>query len=95
MSRIQRELGKKAGETLYEQAKGIDNKPLNFEHERKSVSAEVNYGIRFKNKEEALTFMQKLSEEVASRLKDVGMKTKSVTLKVMIRAADAPVVRSN
>lgn len=88
------ELGNKIGETLLDQARGIDKKPLNFEHERKSVSAEINYGIRFTMKEEALTFIQSLSEEVHTRLQDTGMKAKCVTLKLMIRATEAPMVRT-
>lgn len=45
---LQKELGQKVGETILEQARGVDRKPLNYHHERKSVSAEINYGIRFK-----------------------------------------------
>lgn len=92
LSLLQSELGQKAGEILQEQARGIDRKPLNYNHERKSVSAEVNYGIRFKTMEECNNFLQALSLEVFNRLNDVGMKAKSLTLKLMVRAADAPVV---
>lgn len=56
------------------------------------MSAEVNYGIRFVSHDEALTFLNQLSEEVASRLKDTGMKAKCVTLKLLIRAEEAPTV---
>ena len=86
------ELGHKNGETLYDQAKGVDQKPLSYEHERKSVSADVNYGIRFVNNEEAFTFIESLSNEVYSRLTSVKMKAKCITLKLMIRAAEAPKV---
>lgn len=89
-SRLQADLGHKTAETLIEQARGIDSKPLNFEHERKSVSADVNYGIRFKDKMEALNFLQSLSEEVCNRLLDTGMKARCLTLKLLIRAPEAP-----
>ncbi|KAK9892481.1 hypothetical protein WA026_020471 [Henosepilachna vigintioctopunctata] len=88
---LQAELGQKIGETLLEQAKGIDRKPLNYNYERKSVSAEINYGIRFKKLEECYNFMQSLSQEVFNRLNDIGMRAKCLTLKLMVRAADAPV----
>ncbi|KAL3270733.1 hypothetical protein HHI36_021258 [Cryptolaemus montrouzieri] len=90
LSILQSELGQKVGETLMEQAKGIDKKPLNFHHERKSVSAEINYGIRFKTLEESYNFLQSLSQEVFNRLNDIGMKAKCLTLKLMVRSADAP-----
>lgn len=89
---IQNEIGHKAGETLKEQSRGIDKRPLNFHHERKSVSAEVNYGIRFKTLDDCLNFLQSLSIEVYNRLNDIGMKARCVTLKLLVRAADAPVV---
>ncbi|KAF2886251.1 hypothetical protein ILUMI_19922, partial [Ignelater luminosus] len=89
-SHLQADLGHKTAETLIEQARGIDSKPLNFEHERKSVSADVNYGIRFNDKTEALNFLQSLSEEVCNRLLDTGMKARCLTLKLLIRAPEAP-----
>lgn len=57
------------------------------------MSAEVNYGIRFESHDEALTFLKQLSEEVSIRLKDTRMKAKTVTLKLLIRAQEAPTVR--
>ncbi len=89
---LQKELGVKAGETIAEQARGIDKKPLNFHHERKSVSAEINYGIRFKSLEECHRFLESLGGEVWGRLSEVKMRARCVTLKLMVRAADAPVV---
>ncbi|CAH1118562.1 unnamed protein product [Phaedon cochleariae] len=88
---LQSELGQKAGETLKEQSNGIDNRPLNFHHERKSVSAEVNYGIRFQTIEECYNFLQSLSNEVYNRLSDINMRARCLTLKLLVRAADAPV----
>lgn len=89
---MQSELGKKGGETIQEQARGIDKRPLNFDHERKSVSADVNYGIRFNTQEEALNFLQSLSIEVHTRLTEIGMRARCLTLKLLVRAKDAPIV---
>lgn len=91
---MQTELGKKGSETIQEQAKGIDKRPLNFDHERKSVSADVNYGIRFNTQEEALNFLESLSAEVFTRLTETGMRARCLTLKLLVRAKHAPVVNS-
>ena len=39
---------------------------------------------------EAIRFLQELSDEVCQRLKNIHMKGKSVTLKLMVRREDAP-----
>jgi hypothetical protein len=44
---LQKEIGPKTGQTLYNFCRGIDNRPIKMDTERKSVSAEINYGIRF------------------------------------------------
>lgn len=95
LSVLQTELGKKGGETIQEQARGIDKKPLNFDHERKSVSADVNYGIRFNTQEEAINFLQSLANEVHTRLTETGMRARCLTLKLLVRAKYAPVVRNS
>uniref|UniRef100_A0A1B0CQB0 DNA repair protein REV1 n=1 Tax=Lutzomyia longipalpis TaxID=7200 RepID=A0A1B0CQB0_LUTLO len=91
LSRLQRDFGSKSGENLFNLCRGQDTRPLNFSRQRKSVSTEVNYGIRFTKKAELETFLRQLSEETSRRLREVAMKGKSVTLKLMIRAHDAPV----
>ncbi|XP_066599158.1 DNA repair protein Rev1 isoform X2 [Prorops nasuta] len=91
MTVLQKEFGKKTGEILYNMCRGIDNSKLNFKHVRKSISAEVNYGIRFENNGDAVDFLKKLSIEVCSRLKKVQAKGRTIVLKLMIRAKDAPV----
>lgn len=45
---LQKEFGPKTGQTLYNFCRGIDDRQIKLEKERKSVSAEINYGIRFK-----------------------------------------------
>ncbi|XP_030372544.1 DNA repair protein REV1 [Scaptodrosophila lebanonensis] len=87
-------LGKKSAQTIYQNCRGIDLRPLVYEQQRKSVSAEVNYGIRFTKAEECETFLRQLSAEVHSRLLEIKRKTKHITLKIMVRAAEAPVETS-
>ncbi|GAA6064099.1 hypothetical protein JCM10212_004170 [Sporobolomyces blumeae] len=74
-------------------ARGIDDRELEVGKPRKSVSAEVNYGIRFEagRDDQVERFVKELGEEVASRLRQEGLKARQLTLKVMTRHPDAPV----
>lgn len=90
-SKLQHEFGKKLGERLYQYCRGIDNKPLNYDQLRKSVSAEVNYGIRFTEEHELNTFLDQLCNEVHNRLNEISAKGKTITLKYMVRAQSAPI----
>ncbi|KNC25926.1 hypothetical protein FF38_03680 [Lucilia cuprina] len=94
LARVQMLVGKKFGETLYQFCRGIDQRGLTYGQIRKSVSAEVNYGIRFKTNAELETFLKQLCAEVHNRLNDIKRKTKCVTLKLMVRAKEAPVETS-
>ncbi|KAG8890128.1 deoxycytidyl transferase [Tulasnella sp. 332] len=87
---LQHLLGEKTGEKIWKAVRGIDDTPLESDKPRKSVSAEVNYGIRFENEDQAETFMYTLSIEVSKRLRAVNRKGRLLTLKVMVRNADAP-----
>ncbi|XP_012282533.1 DNA repair protein REV1 isoform X2 [Orussus abietinus] len=91
MGSLQKDFGKKNGEVLFNMCRGIDVSKLNLEHVRKSVSAEVNYGIRFKGANDAEEFLKKLSQEVCTRLKKVNATGRCITLKLMVRAKEAPV----
>lgn len=90
-SQLQREFGAKTGSALYRHCRGDDDRALNFGHQRKSVSADVNYGIRFTNQEEAAVFIKQLAGEVSSRLRKVKLKGRCITLKLMVRAKEAPI----
>ncbi|KAI9183095.1 deoxycytidyl transferase [Blastocladiella emersonii ATCC 22665] len=90
--RLAREFGAKVGQSMYDACRGIDNRQ--FGHKpRQTVSAEVNYGIRFANVEQAHTFLRNLSNEVADRLKQLSCTASHITLKLMTRATDAPPVK--
>ncbi|XP_016065147.1 PREDICTED: DNA repair protein REV1 isoform X2 [Miniopterus natalensis] len=91
MARLQREFGPKTGQMLYRFCRGLDDRPVRTEKERKSVSAEINYGIRFTQPKEAEAFLLSLSEEIQRRLEAAGMKGKRLTLKILVRKSGAPV----
>lgn len=83
-------LGPKTGEKLWEYARGIDRVEVGEQPIRKSVSAEVNWGIRFINQQEAEEFVGNLCKELERRLLNEGVKGKHLTVKIMRRALDAP-----
>ncbi|KAG8907971.1 deoxycytidyl transferase, partial [Tulasnella sp. 417] len=87
---LQRLLGEKTGDKIWKAVRGIDDTPLESDKPRKSVSAEVNYGIRFENNEQAEAFVMNLGTEVSKRLKAVSKRGRFMTLKIMVRKADAP-----
>lgn len=83
-------LGPKTGERLWDYARGIDRTEVGEQPVRKSVSAEVNWGIRFVNQGEAEEFVGNLCRELERRLLNEGVRGRHLTVKIMRRAADAP-----
>ncbi|KAH7197378.1 uncharacterized protein B0J16DRAFT_278553 [Fusarium flagelliforme] len=83
-------LGPKTGERLREYARGIDRTEVGEQPPRKSVSAEVNWGIRFINQSEAEEFIYNLCKELEKRLLNENVKGKQFTMKIMRRSMDAP-----
>ncbi|KAL4955353.1 hypothetical protein BDW69DRAFT_182650 [Aspergillus filifer] len=88
--RLSSSMGPKTGAKLWDYARGIDRTEVGNEVVRKSISAEVNWGIRFVTQEQAEDFMRSLCEELNRRLVENLVKGKQLTLKVMRRALDAP-----
>ncbi|KAF3769025.1 DNA repair protein [Cryphonectria parasitica EP155] len=83
-------LGPKTGEKLWEYSRGIDRAEVGDQPVRKSVSAEINWGIRFINQPEAEEFVMNLCKELERRLLNEGVKGTHLTMKIMRRSLDAP-----
>ncbi|MCJ1486595.1 deoxycytidyl transferase [Schaereria dolodes] len=83
-------LGPKTGEKIWDYSRGIDRTEVGELVVRKSVSAEVNWGIRFITQEQADEFVQSLCDELHKRLVNEKVKGRQLTMKIMRRAADAP-----
>lgn len=83
-------LGPKTGEKLWDYARGIDRKEVADVEIRKSVSAEVNWGVRFYNQEQVDEFFLNLCGELTKRLIKERVKGKQLSLKIMKRSVDAP-----
>ncbi|KAG7262879.1 hypothetical protein CRUP_021075, partial [Coryphaenoides rupestris] len=106
-SQLQKAFGPRTGQTLFRFCRGLDDRPVRYQKARKSVSAEMNYNIRFTGVclalatdvkqhgfnlvDEAEAFLTSLSSEVQRRLQEAGQRGRRVTLKVMVRKAGAPV----
>ncbi|EPB74662.1 hypothetical protein ANCCEY_06240 [Ancylostoma ceylanicum] len=89
---LERLLGKKAGDQLYKMCRGeSEDKDFIATNLRKSVSCDINYGIRFVKKSEVAHFLNVVGLDLEKKLSTAKMATRSVTLKLMIRCADAPV----
>jgi DNA repair protein REV1 len=83
-------LGPKTGEKIWDFSRGIDRTEVGEQVIRKSVSAEVNWGIRFVSQPEAEEFVQNLCVELQRRLIEQRVKGRQFTMKVMKRSSDAP-----
>jgi len=91
LAQMKEQLGAKLGQQLWGFCRGKDSRGVELAHVRKTVSAEVNYGIRFSGWDEADRFLAQLSQEVATRLDKLGLVAGSVTMKLMARAGGAAV----
>ncbi|XP_028292398.1 DNA repair protein REV1 isoform X2 [Gouania willdenowi] len=90
LSQLQKKFGPRTGQTLFRFCRGLDDRPVRYEKERKSVSAEMNYNIRFTKVDEVECFLTNLSTEVQKRLQEAGLCGRRVTLKLMVRKPGAP-----
>ncbi|RMZ66376.1 dna damage repair mus42 [Pyrenophora seminiperda CCB06] len=88
--RLVQTLGPKTGEKLWDYSRGIDRQEVGEQVVRKSVSAEVNWGVRFENQEQVDEFITSLCGELQKRLLKERVKGRQFTMKVMRRSPDAP-----
>jgi len=95
-SRLIKLFGVKTGTKLYDYARGKDNTSIDIsenpqEFMRKSVSIDVNWGIRFDNIEQVDNFLFNLGKEMSDRLNKLNMCALQMTLKLLKRSRDAPI----
>lgn len=83
-------LGPKTGQKLWDYSRGTDRTEVGEQVIRKSVSAEVNWGVRFVTQEQADEFVQSLCDELHKRLTNENVKGRQLTMKIMRRAANVP-----
>lgn len=97
-SNLMKIFGSKTGAKLYEYARGEDDTSITIDTSnpesvlgRKSVSVDVNYGIRFENFVQLEDFLMRLSREIHKRMVALGVCGSTVTVRLARRAAEAPV----
>ncbi|KHN73850.1 DNA repair protein REV1 [Toxocara canis] len=91
MNQLQKLLGAKMGIQIYNLCRGVDKDREFLEKTvRKSISCDINYGIRFNKESEMFNFLNAMAVELEKKLYNAHMAVSTITLKVMIRAADAP-----
>ncbi|KAF3919527.1 hypothetical protein ABW20_dc0101464 [Dactylellina cionopaga] len=88
--RLKRVLGPKTGEKLFEYARGIDSQEVGDVSVRKSVTVDVNWGVRFETSSQVTEFMYNLAGELCRRLASQNLRGSHISLKLMKRAPDAP-----
>nr|XP_023919582.1 DNA repair protein REV1 isoform X1 [Quercus suber] len=86
---LQKDFGLKTGEMLWNYSRGVDNRLVGLIQESKSVGAEVNWGVRFKDVKDAQNFLSNLCKEVSLRLQGCGVEGRTFTLKIKKRRKDA------
>lgn len=81
-SKIQEIIGQKAGNIAFKYAFGHDVREVGPPPSRKSVGAEINWGIRFESQEDAERFLHSIASQIHDRLDQIKMKGKNITLKI-------------
>ena len=89
LSWLQKEFGLKSGENLYNYARGIDHRSLNYHSDtsRKSIGVDCNWGVRLNTLHETFDFLKQLSDELSSRLLTSNVVVGSLSLKLRVRQA--------
>ncbi|CAI9101949.1 OLC1v1000122C2 [Oldenlandia corymbosa var. corymbosa] len=86
---LQKDFGIKTGDMLWNFSRGIDSRMVGVIQETKSVGAEVNWGVRFNDLNDAKDFLLKLCKEVSLRLEGCGVQGRNITLKIKKRRSSA------
>ena len=87
--RLMRDFGQKTGETLYNSCRGVDTRMLVTNQQRKTVGAEVNWGMRFETTDQVQAFVRELVREVTKRLTEAKFMGRIITIKVKRVQANA------
>ncbi|KAM3179012.1 hypothetical protein ACTXT7_001411 [Hymenolepis weldensis] len=91
-------LGVKTSQKILQLCQGVDSTELTLDRYAKSVSAEINYGVRLSSWPEVEKFVKDLAKELSSRLCKVasesrtgfGMVGKNLVVHLLTRRADQP-----
>ncbi len=74
----------------YSLCRGIDTQEIKIGFERpKSLSVDVNFGIRFTKEDEVTQFLMKICKELSTRAERIQAVAKNFSLKLLIRKKGA------
>ncbi|MCH7590093.1 DNA polymerase IV [PVC group bacterium] len=73
-----------AGKHFWELANGIDDREVETSDEIKSIGNEITFDVDVSDGDEILSTIRKLADKVSSRVRDQGLKGKTVTLKIRL-----------
>ena len=90
LMKLKSSFGSKTGQTLYNYCRGKDERQLKLTSKRKSISVDLNYGLRFRAQSEPEALIGNLTEELHKRAQEAQVVGGTLTLKLMIRKPDAP-----
>lgn len=91
LAEMRQRMGAKNGANLFLTARGIDSKLLSFDgvSERKTISVDLTYGVRFNTNEQFGNFIKDVAKELSARARKVGRAGKTITIKLWVRHPDA------
>jgi len=72
----------KHGQAMWQHAQGIDKRPVETEHETKSISKETTFAHDITHRRVLEQTLRRLSDQVGQRLRDEGMSANTVKIKI-------------
>ncbi|XP_059647846.1 DNA repair protein REV1 isoform X2 [Cornus florida] len=90
---LQKDFGVKTGDMLWNYSRGVDNRLVGAIQESKSIGADVNWGVRFKDLKDVQHFLLNLCKEVSLRLQGCGVLGRTFTLKMKKRKNDSEPIK--
>ncbi|RPB08342.1 hypothetical protein P167DRAFT_596513, partial [Morchella conica CCBAS932] len=88
--RLKSVLGEKTGTMLFEYCRAVDARVVGEVAVRKSLSVDVNWGVRFETPSQSEHFLHQLSTEVSTRLHSERLHGRHLTLTIKQRSPHAP-----
>ena len=90
LAKLRELFGEKQAQSLFRLCRGIDDRPWDPRPPRKSVGAQIAWGVRFEDSEALRRFVAELTTEALRRLARHGRRGSSLTVKVWKARPDAP-----
>ncbi|KAH3674475.1 hypothetical protein WICMUC_003313 [Wickerhamomyces mucosus] len=96
LEKLEKLFGMKTGRKLFDYSRGVDSTNIDIsknpkEFMRKSISIDINWGIRFDTIDQVDLFLYDLAKEIHIKLQKLSMLTSNLTLKILQRALNATV----